>query len=166
MAAILVANPSGNVTLLEVMDYQCPHCQHMLGVINNLAKNNPSLKVRLIPVAIENKTSLLEASAIYVLAEKSRYFKMTNDYFLKHKLDRRGVVAFLKGLPINQNKLFTQMHQKWILNEIESGLALLKHFKSGTPLILIYQTQGAKQLQIFRGEAKEALLQKAIETIG
>ena len=44
-AAVVVGNPRGEITLVEIFDYQCPHCRDMWPIINLLIKRNPDLRV-------------------------------------------------------------------------------------------------------------------------
>ena len=50
-ASIIMGNPKGNVTLVEVMSYQCIHCHNMQFVLETLQTETPALKMKIFPVA-------------------------------------------------------------------------------------------------------------------
>ena len=160
--AIVVGNSQGSVTLTEVMDYQCDHCHRMQPVIHWLMAHNPSLKVRIIPVAIINKASLIEASSSYVMAKTTRYFLKYHTLLMSRAVTARDVAAILNQWPVNLKMFRSDMHQPWVLKEMESGLALLKQYHSGTPLIVIYPSNNTKRTTVFRGETDPQTLIHAI----
>ncbi len=150
MAAIVVANPQGTVTLTEVLDYQCGHCRHMQTVINWLMTHDANLKIRIIPVAIINEYSLVAATSSYVMAKRLPNFLKYHEFLMSHAINARGIANILNQLHFNTQTCHSEMHQAWILKEMASGLALLKQYHSGTPLLLIYPNNNPKNPYVFR----------------
>jgi hypothetical protein len=163
VGAIVVGNPQGAVTLTEVVDYQCEHCHRMQPRINWLMAHDSQLKIRLIPVAIINNNSLAEAASSYVMAKTTNHFLNYHNFLLSRAVNTRGVVGILNNLHLKTKTFRFEMHQPWVLKEMEAGLALLKQYHSGTPLILIYPSGNPKKRFVFRGESDLKPIIRAIK---
>lgn len=165
LAAIVVDNPQGAVTLTEVLDYQCGHCHRMQSLIDWLMVHDKNLKIRIIPVAIINKTSLVEATSSYVMAKNTPDFLKYHEFLMSRAVGAKGVRVALNDLHVDTKKFRSQMHQPWVLSEMERGLALLKEYRSGTPLILIYPTDNPSRKYVFRGETDPRVIIRAIQEV-
>lgn len=163
LAAIVIGNPQGAVTLTEVLDYQCGYCHRMQPLINWLMAHDKHLKIRLIPIAIINKASLVEATSSYVMAKNTPDFLKYHEFLMSKAVSARGVDKALNDLHVDTKTFRSQMHQPWMLNEMRRGLALLKAYHSGTPLILIYRSDSPSKKIVFRGETEPRLIIRAIE---
>ncbi len=169
-AAIIIGNPKGKVTLTEVVDYQCSHCAKMDPIIQSLIVKNHDLKVRLIPVAIINNTSLVEATSSYVIANKTNYFIQYHEYLMTHPLNEEQVYQLLDYLKLNTPEFQHEIHNHWVLDQMKEGLSLLEqysqsnipHQTAGTPLILIYPSQDPSRKDVFYGETSAEKLSRAI----
>lgn len=163
LAAIVVGNPNGAVTLTEVLDYQCGHCHRMQPLVNWLMDHDKHLKIRLMPIAIINKDSLVEATSSYVMAKNTPDFLKYHEFLMSKAVSAEVVDKALNKLHVNTKTFQSEMHQTWVLNEMERGLSLLKVYHSGTPLILIYRTDNPSKKIVFRGETDPRLIIRAIE---
>ena len=163
LAAIVTGNPQGTVTLTEVMDYQCGHCHRMQPLLNWLMVHDKHLKIRLIPVAIINKNSLVEATSSYVMAKNTNDFLKYHEFLMSRAVGAKGVFIILNHLHLDTKTFQAKMHQPWVLNEMEAGLALLKKYHSGTPLILVYPTNNPSRKFVFKGETDPRVIIKAIQ---
>ncbi len=161
--AIVIGNLQGTVTLTEVIDYQCEYCHRMQSLINWLMVHNKNLKIRLIPVAIINKNSLLEATSSYVIAKNTDDFLRYHKFIMSRTIDAKGITAILNRLHLGTKTFRAKRHQAWVFNEIKSGLALLKQYHSGTPLILIYSSNNPSKKVVFRGETDLRAIIQAIQ---
>lgn len=162
-AAIIAGNPKGKVTLLEVMDYQCIHCHRMHPIINWLIIHDHNLKVKYIPVAIINHNSLVDAASSYAMANETHKFIQYHNYLMSHPVNTIGVYNILKRLNLNTEKFKRDMHSKWVLRQIKSGLSLLNKYHSGTPLILVYPSNQPNHIAVFKGETNPGQLINAIK---
>lgn len=163
LAAIVVGNPNGTVTLTEVFDYQCEFCRRQAGIISQLFNENTNLKIRLIPIGVINPTSVVQATALYALAKQHQWVWQIHQAFFSHRWTTNTVYRFLAHLPqVNFTHLIRVMHQPWIAKQLTSGMQLLEHFKTGTPLILVNPTCRPHQVFVFRGLASKMQLARAI----
>lgn len=164
-AAIVVGNTQGKVTLIEVLDYQCGHCHRMQPMINWLMMHDKDLKIRLIPVAIINKDSLIEATSSYVVAKNTSDFLKYHEFLMSKAVGEKGVADALNSLHVDTKLFNSQMHQQWVLDQMKSGLLLLQKYKSGTPLILIYRTDNPSKKYVFSGESDPRVVIQTIQEI-
>ncbi len=164
LAAIVVGNPNGSVTMVEVYDYQCMHCHKMYPVVEKLMAQNPDLKVRFMPTAILNKTSLYEAAAaVSAMQYPGKFQQFTSIVMSEPQLDKAGVDKVLKQLHLTSPKFIQGMHSKVVEGQLEEGLAFLKAEKTGTPLFIIYPSNNPKVSAVLKGEQSYQNLQKTIE---
>ncbi len=162
-AAIVVGNPNGKVTLTEVMDYQCIHCHNMQPVVDYLLQHDPDLKVRVIPVAVVNDTSLYQASAGYVIAKESHDFMQYDHILMQRAYTQDQTADWLTQEHLNTPVFQSEMHQKWVLNNMAEGLSLLNQYHSGTPFFLITPTNKPSQAKVFAGETDPQAIIAAVE---
>jgi hypothetical protein len=162
-AAIDVGDLKGLVTLTEVFDYQCVHCHEMQDTINQVIKDNTHIKLRLIPVAIVNNNSLIEAASSYVVAKRTDYFENYHQYLMTGAISSEKVYHALVKMGVNMKSFVLEMHQPWVLNQMNEGMALLNKYHSGTPLTLVCPTNNVFKCSVFRGEVEPQLINRAIK---
>ena len=161
-ASIIMGNPKGNVTLVEVMSYQCIHCHNMQFVLETLQTETPALKMKIFPVA-NDQLSLLQATSSLALAKQNiTWFEAYHRALLERAFTETQTYEYLKTLPIDHKLLEEDMHTLWVRDDIMQGLNLLNVYQSGTPLLIIYATDNPEKRRIFRGEASLAQLKQAI----
>lgn len=166
-AAVLVGNVRGNVTLIEVFDYQCLHCHQAFPVLEKLIDKNPNLKVRLMPVAIINQLSIYEAAAAIASTKyNGKFQEFTNLIMSQPILNKKGIDNALKQLGLTSPDFVKSMHSKFVESQITEGLKYLKAEKAGTPLFVIYPSNNPKVSAVFTGYRTYSVLQQAINEAG
>ena len=163
-AAIVIGNPNGKVTLTEVFDYQCPHCHRMYPLIEELIDQHPNLKVRLLPVAILNQTSLVEAAAAIAATQLPGKFQALSNIMMSARITTENAVyAVLKQLGLNTQDFQKAMHSKRVKKQMIEGLNTLKKYQAdGVPLLVISPTNRPAEEVIFEGEQSLITLEEAI----
>ena len=130
-AAIVKGNPNGNITLSEVFDYQCIHCHRQYSNIQKIIESNPNLKVRLMPVAILNQNSLIEATATIAATQYPDGFDRWNNYALSGPvLPNEQISIGLKHMGFDQKDFVKTMHSHAAEEQLAEGMNLLKDRKS------------------------------------
>ena len=159
----VLGNPEGDVTVVEFLDYRCPHCQTMGEVINNLIKKDPKLRVVVKELAILGKESQYAAKAALAAAKQNK-FAALHEAFLRNNafLDETKVKKMAAGVGINLKKLEVDMQNSNIDRQLSNNLALAQDLQiEGTPAFLIKNRVGGKTL-FLRGAASQESLQEMI----
>ncbi len=161
-AGILLGNPKGAVTLVEVMDYQCVHCLHLQPSIDWLIEHDSQLKVVVMPVPLINQRSLIEAASVFVLARHHGDVARFHHALIDHAANPLPIVRKLLHAHPGWVR---ELHQAWVKHQLDQGLALLQQAQSGTPLLLIGQTAHPQHAQVLRGEVSLRQLLTVIQEV-
>lgn len=163
-AAIIIGNPTGKVTLVEVFDYQCPHCHEANAAIESLIVHNPDLKVRLLPTAVLNKTSLYEAAASIAATYYPGRFQQFHALVMSQApLSPKGVHDLLTDIGLSGDKFNHLLHSPQTLAQLKESEPYLKQSHGSVPFFVIYPSNHpAKRLNI-TGFKNAAILQTAIK---
>lgn len=163
-AAIVAGNSKGNVTMIEVYDYQCPHCHTVFPTVQKLIDSNHDLKLRLMPVAILNQVSIYEAAASIAATNYSGKFdEFTNLVMSEPPLTKEGVDHTLREIGLTSPQFVASMHSKEVEQQMMEGLQFLKLEHSGTPLFIIYPTANPHLSKVLEGEQNFQTLEKVID---
>ena len=162
--AIVVGNPKGTVTMIEVYDLSCGHCHKMYPIVQKIIDKNPNLKVRLMPVAIINRTSLYEGAAAIAATHYNGKFQEFNNFVMTSPpLNNQEVTDELVRLGLHTPKFIKLMHSAFVKKQMMEGLNFLKVEHSGTPLFIIYPSANPKVSAVLKGEQSYQTMQKVID---
>jgi hypothetical protein len=125
-AAILRGNPEGNIELIEVIDYQCPYCESDEPIVDEFLSRHPEVKLRLMPVAVINLTSIKEATAIFVSTNFAGKFESLHQQFLSKKLSDEAVDETLKEAGMDDSATLKAMHDPELQPLLQEGQSLLE----------------------------------------
>ncbi len=114
-----IANPDGELTLVEVFDYSCHFCHRMLPFLKEIAKNNPDVKVIAKPVAFLSPASLYGAKASYAAAEQGKYADMYYALFeAEGPLDEAKIDAAAEKIGLDMEKYKADVASEAIANKV------------------------------------------------
>ena len=138
-ASIIMGNAHGTISLTEVYDYQCIHCHRMFPIVSKLIENHPELKVKLMPVAILNETSLPEAAAAIAATEIPGRFQLLNEVMMSGQpLSDTQFHQVLMFLGLNNPSFVSRMHGDDVKQQLSEGIKLLKTYHSqSVPFFII-----------------------------
>ena len=137
---IILGNPKGDVTLVEMFDYNCGYCRQALPDMATLLAEDPNLKVILKEFPILSKESI-DAARVAVLVGKS-----DADYWTFHQslFSSRGQVtgetalAEAQSLGLNRVELELQMNSAPVAETIQKSYDIAKALNiTGTPTYII-----------------------------
>lgn len=165
-SAIVLGNPKGKTSLTFVYDYQCIHCHHMYPVIGQIAHSNPKIKIRMQPVAILNKASLIEAAAAIASATSIKGFvDFTSSVMIHPPLSETNAQKWTQMIAQKHPRFFERMKSKAVEEQLQEGLNLLQQNKSrSVPLIIISNDDTKKEI-VIRGETSFNAIQRDIHEL-
>lgn len=138
-AAVVAGNPNGSITLAFVYDYQCGYCHEMYPIVQELTQKFPDLKVRMMPVAVINQTSVYEAAAAIAATNTNQFWDFSNQVMAEGALTDEQVAAILKQLGLDTVAFQKTMHSQAVEEQLTQGQALMAASgHKGTPLFVIY----------------------------
>jgi protein-disulfide isomerase len=165
----VAGNPKGNVVLVEIFDYQCPHCKPMTPIVDKLIKANSDLKVIFIEWPIFGPNSQYAARAALASMQQNKYYSFHNALFKKgYPLNKIDVLNIAKSLGINTKKLQYDMQNSTINEQLKNNFILAQKLNIGpplgTPMFFIGNTK-TKKFQVIPGQADQDDMQKAIDAV-
>lgn len=137
---VVVGNPNGDVTLVEMFDYNCTYCRRAMPDLVQLIAEDPNLKVILKEFPILSQESV-DAARISVLVHKQQ-----GDYWAFHqalftgrgKVTKETALAAAKDLGLNPVTLELDMQSAAVSAVIQKSYDIAKALNiSGTPTYII-----------------------------
>lgn len=166
----IVGNTSGNVTLVEFLDYQCSHCIEMTPILASLIHNNTNLRVvyKLLPVRGPQSEQAAKAALAANLLGK---FKDFNHALLTSSQPLSDDVIFnlAKSNGLNVEALKKDMKKAAMTNNIDSNMTLATDLAiPGTPAFFIGKTNTTdlNNVTSIIGSVSEKQLQEAVDSAG
>lgn len=150
-------NVSGDITLVEFFDYNCPYCRQILSTLADLQEANPRLRIVYKEFPILNDNSRFAARAALASRRQDKYFEF-HDALMGASgiIDRETVIKLARGVGIKIRPLRRDMNDPEIEAAIERNLALAESLRiTGTPGFVVGD-------RVFRGAADRATLQALI----
>lgn len=164
-AAVVMGNPNGTIELTEIVDYQCPHCQAMSPVIDQLIQQHNELRVKLLPVAILNQDSIVQAS---FAVSRALYHQ---DFYQAHALLMRNnhqspMGAQIDKMTADHPALLKEMHSPQVKAVLDEGLNKMQQLNlHETPILLISPRQSEIHPIVLVGEQSLEKLNQLISIL-
>lgn len=168
-ASPVIGNPTGNVTLVEVFDYQCDVCQRMAPTVEALIKANPQLRVVLKEWPIFGATSEYAAKAALASQKQGKFLPFYQGLMSsKGRLDEGRILAIALAAGLNTDQLKKDMKDTSYDKELANNLKLAEAMRLvGTPAFIIGKTSNGvyadAKTSFVPGGASESTLQELIK---
>ena len=138
----VIGNPAGDVTLVELFDYNCPYCRKAKGDIDALIKGDPKLRVVLKEFPVLGPDSV-EASRVAVAAKLQLppdKMRMFHDKLMETRGRANGerALALAKELGADITKLQKDVQAEAISAVLQENAALADKLGiTGTPAFIL-----------------------------
>ena len=155
----VLGNRNGDVTIVEFLDYRCPHCQTMGVVLDNLIKSDSKLRVVIKELPIFGKESQYAAKAALAAANQNKFAQLHNALLESHgSLDETKVKELASAVGINVKKLETDMQSPTIERQLSNNVGLAQDLQiEGTPAFVLKNHAGGKTLFVPGATSQENL---------
>lgn len=166
---IVTGNPNGKFTLVEVIQYQCPHCKVTEPLVEKLIKDNPDLKVIIMQWPFFGNDAIYAAKLAFAATKQGKFLEVHNalmhapDPLTKDAADK--IVAAIPGL--NMAKLKADMDNKAFDDGLKADFKLSQTLNLiGTPTF-IFGNKDLSKFSLVAGQTKtiEADLPKALSDV-
>lgn len=156
----VAGNPTGNATIVEFFDYNCPYCRRMAPIMEKLTRADPQLRVVYKEFPILGPNSVFAAKAALAANEQGKYVPFHDGLFaLRGAADPGSVMQVAAKVGLDTDRLKADMKKPEIQTAIEKNLALAEALRiNGTPGFVIgsHILRGATDLK-----ALEELVQES-----
>lgn len=165
-ASPVIGNPNGDVTVVEFMDYQCPHCKEMSPVLDTLVKGDSNLRVVFKELPIFGPTSEFAAKAALASQKQGKYaafhVALMKD---QNPLAKDEVLKIAKEVGLDIDKLSKDVSDPVIDQQLKDNYKLAQQLGLvGTPAFVIANRQGTNTAFI-PGSTSQQGLQQAIAQV-
>jgi protein-disulfide isomerase len=128
-------NPSGDATLVEFFDYNCPYCKQMAPVITQAEDADPHLRILYKEYPILGPSSVFAAKAALAANQQGKYLAFHRAlYELRGPLDESKVLEAAKAVGLDVDRLKVDMQAPDISDRLGQNIALAQSLGiSGTP---------------------------------
>jgi len=111
LAATVLGNPKGTVSMVEFFDYQCPACKSMQPVVEKLVQKTPYLRVVMVDFPVNGDNSVFAARAAAAAGMQGK-FKEMHDALIndKNPLTSDEILKIAKSIGLNVDQFQNDMN--------------------------------------------------------
>lgn len=168
-ASLIAGHLKTQLTLVEFMDYECPHCRHMAPVIDLLVHNNPNLRVvyRVMP-AFGEASVFTDSAVMAAKLQDEKNYQCFRSLIISQveSPDPNSVLRLAKQSGLNVPQLLEDMRRPEINETLKSNLEMFYTTgQSSIPVILIGSLSQQGPSWVLTGEQPYGRLQAAIDQV-
>jgi protein-disulfide isomerase len=163
----ILGNEKGAITIVEFLDYQCPHCKEMDPIIKKLIESNHELRIVVVPLPFMGPASAY-ASKAALAAEKEGVFPKFHDALMQNSgtLTNDKILEIAKSVGLDSSKLQNEMEA--FNTPINDNKQFAKSIGIiGTPAFIIIPTEAtsSSKVQFLAGVVKQPVLEEAVKEV-
>ncbi len=156
-ASPAVGNPQGDVTVVEFLDYRCPHCQRVSGTVLELLAADPQVRVVFKDYPILGSESLLAARAALAAHRQGKYLEYHKALMVLDAINDITLLETAQALGLDIQRFQTDRVSPEVAAMIDANYALAAALNiGGTPAFVVGR-------QIIPGAATLIGLRQAVE---
>lgn len=161
-----LGNPSGNVVLVEFLDYQCGHCKKMTTTVKGLIEKNKNLKVLVKELPILGESSTYAAKVALAANQQGKFAEVHNALLnTNDRLTNESVEKISKEQGVDWSLIQVAIQSATIDSELDKVFNIAQQLNiMGTPAFIISDLSG-KNNRYFGGAASQEAMQQTINTI-
>lgn len=139
---IVVGNPSGDVTIVEFTDYNCPYCRRSVADLRDLIKADPKLRVVIRDFPLQGQDSI-EAAQVSIAAKNQLKADKWWEFHIKlmeskSRVGKAQALAAAKEAGADMVRLAKDMDGPEIQSRLQDTMRMADMLKlSGTPAYVI-----------------------------
>lgn len=102
----IAGNANGKITVVEFFDYRCVYCRRIPGILNDLIKSNPDVRIVFRDYPLLGPQSTVASAAALSAQQQGKYLQMHNALFTSNKpLDINLVKELSQQLGLDETKI-------------------------------------------------------------
>ena len=159
---VVVANPKGDVTLVEFFDYNCGYCKRALADLQELVKADPNVRVvlREFPVLGQGSVEAAQVAVAVRMVAPEKYMAFHQALMgMRGQADRARAFAAAKQAGIDVALLEKQAASPELNATLDESIKLAQALgQSGTPFYVVGEqvVMGAQGLDVLKAAVAQA----------
>ncbi|MFH5773157.1 DsbA family protein [Paracoccus broussonetiae] len=135
----VLGNPTGDITLTEFFDYNCPHCRSMVGDLHRVIADDPNLRVVLREWPVFGAGSLYCARASLASLRQDRFWQFHTALLgIKGDADDKSAIRIAAQVGLDIPRLRADMEDIAIARQVEHSWLLAEQMGLvGTPSLIV-----------------------------
>lgn len=135
----VLGNATGDITLTEFFDYNCPHCRSMVGDLHQVISEDPDLRVVLREWPVFGAGSLYCARASLASLRQGRFWQFHTALLgIKGEADDKSAMRVAEEVGMDIARLSADMDDIVIARQIEHSWLLAEQMGLvGTPSLIV-----------------------------
>lgn len=137
-ASPAIGNPHGDVTVVEFLDYRCPHCQRVSGTVLELLAADPQVRVVFKDYPILGSESLLAARAALAAHRQGKYLEYHKALMVLDAINDITLLETAQALGLDIQRFQTDRVSPEVSAIIDANYALAAALNiGGTPAFVV-----------------------------
>jgi protein-disulfide isomerase len=138
----VVGNPSGQITIVEFFDNECPFCKKEAPSLDQIIRENPDVRVVMKEFPVLGPVSEIAARYALASAKQGKYAAFHNALMAstipEHQLTEENIKTFAKGVGLDVARLTADAAAPEIQQKINANRALATKLNiHGTPGLIV-----------------------------
>lgn len=142
---IVLGNPNGSVTIVEMYDYNCMYCKLLATQLDKLIAKNKDVRLVRIPVGILADSSIIAAKYAIAAQMQCKFAKFDSALMRAKDIDVNTLNTIAKQAGLNMTNLQTDLTSNKLLDQVITneriiGFSFLMTSNAGLPMTLVAKT--------------------------
>lgn len=137
----VAGNPQGNVTIVEFFDYNCEYCHRMPGILNQVIRSNPNVRLVYRDYPVLGPSSTYAARAALAASMQGRYMPFHNALFANRGLNEGTISSIASQVGVNMSEFNRDIMSGAVSQQIASTNSAARELNlSGVPVVVVAAT--------------------------
>lgn len=143
-------NPKGKITVVEFFDYNCGYCHKLPGILEDVVKSNPNVRIVYRDYPILGSDSVIAARAAIAAGQQNKYTALHNAFFeTRQPFTEASIRQIASSLGMNMHKLSQDVNSHSVIQQLRSNvLAASRLGLDGVPVVVVAATPAKKQKSV------------------
>lgn len=140
-------NPNGKITIVEFFDYRCKYCREMPGVLAQLRRTNPDVRIVYRDYPLLGPVSVFAAQAAVAAQLQNKYLNLHNALYNTKRLTDNQVIALARAQGIDVNRLTQDMSSPVVKSQLQTTAGLAQRLGiDGVPTFIVAKTPSSPRM--------------------
>jgi len=152
-----IGNPNAKILLVEVLQYQCSHCQVVEPIVEKLLKANPDIGLIIMQWPFFGADAIYASKAALAAQKQGKFAELNTAFLSSHELlNAEKIDAIIKSISgLNVDKLKKDMQDKSLDDGLKANFKLSQDLGFiGTPT-LVFADRALTKFSLLAGQTPD-----------